>query len=88
MPPTSQSASAGAAETEGSAGIPQLVTSCHGYSIPKFTPGVTNVQEYTQKLKFLAAMWPVDFLDQLAPRAALLVEGAAFRRWLALTLPN
>ena len=26
-------------------------------SIPKFTPGTTNVQEYTQKLKFLAAMW-------------------------------
>ncbi len=67
MPPTSQSASAGAAETEGSAGIPQLPWS----SIPKFTPGVTNVQEYSQKLKFLAAMWPVDFLDQLAPRAAL-----------------
>ena len=48
--------------------------------IPKFTPGVTNVQEYSQKLKFLAALWPVDFLDQLAPRAALLVEGTAFKK--------
>eukprot|EP00435_Cladocopium_sp_Y103_P010390 s526_g2.t1 len=48
--------------------------------IPKFQPGVTNVQEYTQKLKFLAALWPVEFLDQLAPRAALLVEGTAFKK--------
>ena len=49
-------------------------------SIPKFTPGTTNVQEYTQKLKFLAAMWPSEYLSQLAPRAALLVEGTAFRK--------
>ena len=49
-------------------------------SIPKFTPGVTNVQEYTQKLKFLAAMWPEEYLSQLAPRAALQVEGTAFRK--------
>ena len=75
MPPTSLDASAGV-ETEGSTGTPQLPWS----SIPKFSPGVTNVQEYTQKLKFLAAMWPVDYLDQLAPRAALLVEGTAFRK--------
>ena len=65
MPPSSLDASAGV-ETEGSTGTPQLPWS----SIPKFTPGVTNVQEYTQKLKF----------DQLAPRAALLVEGTAFRK--------
>ena len=49
-------------------------------SIPKFIPGSTNVQEYVQKLKFLAAMWPVEHLEQLAPRAALLVEGSAFRK--------
>eukprot|EP00435_Cladocopium_sp_Y103_P046088 s2199_g13.t1 len=49
-------------------------------SIPKFVPGTTNVQEYTQKLKFLAAMWPTEYLSQLAPRAALLVEGTAFRK--------
>ena len=73
MPPKS---TAEATASEASAGIPQLPWS----SIPKFTPGVTNVQEYTQKLKFLAAMWPADFLDQLAPRAALLVEGTAFRK--------
>ena len=49
-------------------------------SIPRFIPGTTNVQEYTQKLKFLAAMWPTEHLAQLAPRAALLVEGTAFRK--------
>ena len=49
-------------------------------SIPKFVPGTTNVQEYVQKRKFLAAMWPNEYLRQLAPRAALLVEGAAFKK--------
>ena len=49
-------------------------------SIPKFVPGTTNVQEYVQKLKFLAAMWPAEHLPQLAPRAALLVEGTAFKK--------
>ena len=49
-------------------------------SIPKFIPGTTNVQEYVQKLKFLAAMWPTEALNQLAPRAALLVEGTAFKK--------
>ena len=49
-------------------------------SIPKFVPGTTNVQEYVQKMKFLAAMWPAEHLSLLAPRAALLVEGTAFRK--------
>eukprot|EP00435_Cladocopium_sp_Y103_P043612 s782_g12.t1 len=49
-------------------------------SIPKFVPGVTNVQEYTQKLKFLAAMCGVLVESVEAPRAALLVEGTAFRK--------
>ena len=47
-------------------------------SIPRFTPGVTNVQEYTRKLKFLASIWPPEHLELLAPRAALQVEGSAF----------
>lgn len=64
-------------EGQGGTGLaPQLPWT----SIPKFTPGVTNVQEYTQKLKFLAAMWPSESLHLLAPRAALLVEGTAFRK--------
>lgn len=56
------------------------VTQLPWSQIPKFVPGVTNVQEYTQKLKFLASLWPVEYLDQLAPRAALLIEGTAFRK--------
>lgn len=76
MPPKATTEPSAGAEADGSHGIPQLPWN----SIPKFSPGVTNVQEYTQKLKFLAAMWPVEFLDQLAPRAALLVEGTAFRK--------
>ena len=49
-------------------------------AIPKFTPGVTSVQEYVQKLKFLAKLWPKESLDLLAPRVALLIEGTAFHR--------
>lgn len=49
-------------------------------SIPKFIPGTINVQGYVQKLRFLAAMWPVEHLEQLAFRAALLVEGSAFKK--------
>ena len=49
-------------------------------SIPKFVPGTTNVQEYVQKLRFLAQLWPREHLEQLAPRAALLVEGSAFKK--------
>ena len=47
-------------------------------AIPKFQPGVTNVQDYVKKMEFLAHMWPAEHLDLLAPRAALLVEGSAF----------
>ena len=49
-------------------------------SIPRFIPGTTNVQEYTAKLRFLASLWPKEHLEQLAPRAALLVEGSAFKK--------
>ena len=49
-------------------------------SIPKFVLGTTNVQEYVQKLRFLAQLWPREHLEQLAPRAALLVEGSAFKK--------
>ena len=61
-------------------GTPSLTPQPPWQSIPKFTPGSTNVQEYVQKLKFLAAMWPSEHLEQLAPRAALLVEGSAFKK--------
>eukprot|EP00435_Cladocopium_sp_Y103_P020464 s2655_g5.t1 len=77
MPPPMQTAIETPIPDEPSQNVtPQLPWS----SIPKFVPGTTNVQEYTQKLKFLAAMWPTEYLSQLAPRAALLVEGTAFRK--------
>ena len=49
-------------------------------AIPKFNPGVTDVTEYSSKLQFLAAMWPREHLPLLAPRAALLCEGTAFKK--------
>lgn len=47
-------------------------------AIPRFVPGTTNVQDYTKKMRFLAAMWPQEHLHLLAPRAAMMVEGSAF----------
>ena len=49
-------------------------------AIPRFSPGVTDVTEYSSKLQFLAAMWPQEHLHLLAPRAALLCEGTAFKK--------
>ena len=46
--------------------------------IPKFVPGVTNVDEYVQRLKFLKELWPAEHIHLLGPRAALQVEGSAF----------
>ena len=53
-------------------------------AIPKFVPGTTDVTEYSRKLQFLAAMWPKDSLHLLAPRAALLCEGTAFKKIASL----
>ncbi|CAE7230232.1 RE1, partial [Symbiodinium sp. CCMP2456] len=54
-------------------------------AIPKFIPGTTDVTEYSKKLEFLAAMWPKDSLSLLAPRAALLCEGSAFKKVAGLS---
>ena len=48
--------------------------------IPRFVPGTTSVDEYCQRLRFLKELWPPEFLQYLAPRAALLVEGSAFQK--------
>ena len=48
--------------------------------IPRFTPGVTNIDEYVKRLQFLKELWPSEHLSLLGPRAALLVEGAAFQK--------
>ena len=54
-------------------------------SLPKFVPGTTDVTEYSRKMQFLAQMWPVEHLPSLAPRAALLCEGTAFKKLARLS---
>ncbi|CAE7909075.1 RE2, partial [Symbiodinium sp. KB8] len=70
----------GSAPTEGATGF-QLPWA----AIPKFIPGTTDVTEYSRKLEFLAAMWPREHLSLLAPRAALQVEGTAFKKISSLS---
>ncbi|CAE7448719.1 GIP, partial [Symbiodinium sp. CCMP2592] len=53
-------------------------------AIPRFIPGTTDVTEYSKKLQFLAAMWPKEHLSLLAPRAALMCEGTAFKKVASL----
>jgi len=48
--------------------------------IPSFEPGETDLTEYTRRLEFLAGIWPVEHLNQLAPRAALQCKGSAFQK--------
>eukprot|EP00435_Cladocopium_sp_Y103_P026975 s1765_g6.t1 len=48
--------------------------------IPRFVPGETDVQVYSKKLQFLRELWPTEYLDQLAPRAAMLVDGVGFQK--------
>lgn len=49
------------------------------HQIPKFEPGVTDLRVYSNKLSFLKDIWPAEHIHHLGPRAALLVEGAAFQ---------
>ena len=48
--------------------------------IPALKPGETDINEYTKRLEFLADLWPTEHLSHLAPRAAMLCEGGAFKR--------
>jgi hypothetical protein len=48
--------------------------------IPKFDPAHTDLRVYCQKMQFLRQIWPQEHLEHLAPRAALLIEGAAFQK--------
>ena len=52
--------------------------------VPAFKPGETCVNEYTRRLEFLANVWLVEHLGQLAPRACLLCEGTAFQKVVRL----
>lgn len=48
--------------------------------IPSFDPQTTDIQVYTRKLQFLKDIWPSEHISQLAPRAALQVQGVAFQK--------
>ena len=61
-----------------SSGIPP--SSLPWGQIPRFDPATTDLRVYTQKLQFLHQVWPAEYIEHLAPRAALLVEGAAFQK--------
>ncbi|CAE7650873.1 GIP [Symbiodinium sp. CCMP2592] len=78
MPPATQAPteSAPASSSPGSESSFQLPWN----AIPRFTPGTTDVTEYSKKLQLLAAMWPKESISLLAPRAALLCEGTAFKK--------
>ena len=55
-------------------------TSLPWAQIPRFDPSTTDLRVYEQKMKFLHSIWPEEHLQYLGPRAALLVEGAAFQK--------
>ena len=67
-------------EAAQAAGSGAFSTAVPWSQIPKFIPGETDLRVYTRKLEFLKELWPAEYLEQLAPRAALLVEGVAFQK--------
>ena len=48
--------------------------------IPTFDPQTTDLQVYSRTLQFLKDIWPTEHLSQLAPQAALQVQGVAFQK--------
>ena len=72
------SVSEAAAQAVESRGVPP--SSLPWGQIPVFQPGVTDIRVYTRKLQFLREIWPVEHVEHLAPRAALMIEGAAFQK--------
>ena len=66
------------AEAAGSTSFP--ASQLPWQQIPTFNPQETDIQVYSRKLQFLKAMWPPEHVSQLAPRAALQVEGVAFQK--------
>ena len=48
--------------------------------IPVFDAQTTDLQVYSRKLQFLKEIWPTEHISQLAPRAALQVQGVAFQK--------
>lgn len=69
-----------ATQAAGSGGQNLPPSSLPWHQIPRFEPGVTDIRTYTRKLQFLRDLWPEQHIAHLAPRAALLVEGAGFQK--------
>lgn len=80
MPDESGSESGFTAQAAGSMGQGLPPSTLPWHQIPKFEPGTTDIRTYAKKLQFLRDLWPADHIAHLAPRAALLVEGAGFEK--------
>ena len=74
----SQARPASPAEAAGASTLP--ASQLPWQQIPGFNPQETDIQVYSRKLQFLKAIWPPEHVSQLAPRAALMVEGVAFQK--------
>ena len=70
----------GADGSEPSVTTPGPASHLPWHLIPIFEPGQSDLTEYTRRLEFLAGLWPVEYLGQLAPRAALQCKGSAFQK--------
>ena len=71
---------AATAEAAGSGGGSLPSSSLPWHQIPRFEPGVTDLRNYAKKLEFIRDLWPHEHIAQLAPSAALLVDGVAFQK--------
>ena len=75
-----------ASNGDGSAAVVSTATGQSGLNslpwqqVPKFVPGVTSVDEYCQRLRFIKELCPAEYISYLGPRAALQVEGSAFQK--------
>ena len=83
MPNSQPAPKAEATPGEGGQGIGSGTSHLPWHLIPSFKPG-DDINEYTRRLEFLANVWPPEHLAQLAPRACLQAEGAAFQKLVRL----
>ena len=80
MPPKSPAGDTGEAASSAGSGSGGSLSHLPWSQIPAFKPGETDINDYTKRLEFIAGLWPAEHLSQLAPRAAMLCEGSAFKR--------
>ena len=83
MPEESEETGPSGTTTHGGSGNTSLSHLPWGM-IPAFRPGDTDISEYSKKLEFIAGLWPQEHLSLLAPRAARLCEGSAFKKIMRL----